>query len=102
MTATIIGGRKFSVRSVNSNINTIAVSGIVIDAAKNAPAPMTAKAPGAVPGHKRFQAPPSKQANSAPQVKPGVSRPPWAPARKLPHMAAIFNTNSVAAVVISR
>ena len=50
VTANKIGIKKSCPTRVNSMINTTAVNGIFIEEAKNAAAPMIAKAPKEVPG----------------------------------------------------
>ncbi|KAH0433086.1 hypothetical protein KCU90_g5159, partial [Aureobasidium melanogenum] len=83
-------------------MRTTAVIGICIDAARNAVAPTTAKAPKEAPGQNRLQAPPSTIASNAPFASPGVSRPPSAPARKLLTVITTFSTSSMAASAIVR
>src|SRR5471030_1954099 len=97
LTANRIGIKKSCPTRVNSMMSTTAVIGIFMDEARNAAAPMIAKAPSDVPGQKIFHTPPRIQASSAPLDNPGVSKPPCAPARNVPQVISTFPTSNTAA-----
>src|ERR1700730_4032375 len=78
-------------------MSAIAVRGIFMEEAKNAAPPTTANAPSGTIGPARFQRPPMTVASKAPIVRPGVSNPPSAPARRAPIVTISLRTDNVAA-----
>jgi hypothetical protein len=79
----------------------MAVSGIFCADAKNAAAPIIAKAPSGGPGHIKLQIAPSNTASKAPLARDGVNMPPCAPALRLDQTISVLSSSKTAVKVLS-